>query len=76
MSFGNNEYGCSGCCGILTAILIVAAALVLSIGAILGAIFAGFITENLVVFIAFAAVMAVLFTLLLIVRACRGCTCS
>jgi len=49
---------------------------VLAVGAILGAIFSGFITENLVVFIAFAAVMLVLFVLLLIVRACRNCTCS
>ena len=78
MSFRNDgDYGYgSGCCGVLSAILIVAAALVLAVGAILGAIFSGFITENLVVFIAFAAVMLVLFVLLLIVRACRNCTCA
>ncbi|MBQ8550468.1 MAG: hypothetical protein IJ426_03925 [Clostridia bacterium] len=68
-------YGYGSCCGILTAILIIGAALLAAIGAILGAVFAGFVTENLVVFAAFAVVMLLIFVLLLIVRACRDCSC-
>ena len=77
MSFGNEGFGReSRCCGILTAILIAAAAFVLSLGAILGAVFATFVTENLVVFAAFAIVFAIILALLLIARACRSCSCN
>ena len=63
MSYRNDDYG-YGCCGILTSILIIAASFVAALGAILGAVFSAFVTENLAVFIVFAVVMFILFVLL------------
>lgn len=75
MGLYNDEYG-RGCCGILSAILIIAAALVLVVGLILGAIFGEFILTNLAAFVVFAVVALLLLVILLIVRACRGCRCE
>lgn len=76
MGLYNDEYGRNGCCGILTAILITAAALILAIGLILGAVFSVFILANLAAFIVFAVIALLLLVILLIVRACRGCRCE
>ncbi len=68
--------GYDRCCGIKTALLVVAAILFFAIGIILGAVFSTTILDALATIIAFAAVMLILFVLLLIVRACRVCRCS
>ena len=65
-----------GCCGVRTALLIVAALLTLAIGLILGAVFSTAILGALATVIVFAVIMAVLFVIFLIVRICRRCGCT
>ena len=65
-----------GCCGVRTALLIVASLLTLAIGLILGAVFSEVILGALATVIAFAVVMAVLFVIFLIVSICRRCSCA
>ncbi len=72
--YNDTNYGC-GCCGVLTTIAIIAGALLLAVGIILGAIFSGFFLGIIAAVAIFAIVMLILLIILLIVRYCRNCSC-
>lgn len=72
---GYNDRNC-GCCGIFTIIAIVAAALLLAVGIILGAVFSEFFLGIIAPVAIFAIVALLLLIILLIIRYCRNCTCG
>ncbi len=73
--YNESSRGGNGCCGILTAIVIIAAALTLALGVILGAIFSAFVLANIAAFAVFAVIALLLLVILLIIRSCRNCRC-
>lgn len=71
--YRGNESG--GCCGITAVLYIIAAAFALTVGIILGEMFANFFSGILAALSVLAIVLFLLMIILLIVRQCRGCRC-